>query len=81
MNSSDIYATAFENLRGAVLLLEKATGSVIDVNPAFLRMCGRPRDAVVGHSFWAPPLISDAEAGAEVFDHWRPPMGAAGYWN
>jgi two-component system cell cycle sensor histidine kinase/response regulator CckA len=71
MNSSDIYATAFENLRGAVLLLEKATGSVIDVNPAFLRMCGRPRDAVVGHSFWAPPLISDAEAGAEVFDHLR----------
>jgi len=71
MNSSDIFATAFENLRAGVLLVEKATGRVMEANPAFLRMCGRARGEVVGRSFWAPPLIDDAEAGAEVFEHLR----------
>ena len=71
MNSSDIFVSAFENLRSAVLLLEKSTGRVTEANPAFLRMCARPRNAVVGRNFWAPPLIDDAEAGAEVFEHLR----------
>jgi signal transduction histidine kinase len=71
MNSSDIFVRAFENLRTGVLLLEKATGLVMEANPAFLRMCGRPRSGIVGRSFWAPPLIDDAEAGAEVFEHLR----------
>src|SRR5271165_6922239 len=69
MQSSDIYAAAFENSRTGLLLLEKATGRVIEANPAFLRMCGRIRGEVVGRNFWAPPLIDDAEAGAEVFAH------------
>jgi len=69
MNSNDIFARAFENLRAGVLLLEKATGLVMEANPAFLRICGRPRSEVVGRNFWAPPLIDDAEAGAEVFAH------------
>jgi len=71
MNSSDIFVKAFENLRAGVLLLEKATGRVMEANPAFLQMCERPRSAVVGRSFWAPPLIDDAAAGAEVFEHLR----------
>ena len=71
MISNDIFVRAFENLRAGVLLLEKATGRVMEANPAFLRMCGRPRSGVVGRSFWAPPLIDDAEAGAEVFEHLR----------
>ena len=71
MNSSAIFVKAFENLRAAVLLLEKATGRVMEANPAFLQMCGRPRNEVVGRDFWAPPLIDDADAGAEVFEHLR----------
>jgi two-component system cell cycle sensor histidine kinase/response regulator CckA len=71
MNHNDIFAGVFENLRTAVLLLEKSTGRVTEANPAFLRMCGRPRSAVVGRIFWAPPLIDDAQAGAEVFEHLR----------
>src|ERR1022692_2343158 len=71
MISNDIFVRAFENLRAGVLLLERATGRVMEANPAFLRMCGRPRSGVVGRSFWAPPLIDDAEAGAEVFEHLR----------
>src|ERR1035441_1203979 len=71
MISNDIFVRAFENLQTGVLLLEKATGRVMEANPAFLRMCGRPRSGVVGRSFWAPPLIDDAEAGAEGFEHLR----------
>jgi two-component system cell cycle sensor histidine kinase/response regulator CckA len=71
MTHNDIFAKAFENLRAGVLLLEKSTGRVLEANPAFLRICGRPRSAVVGLAFWAPPLIDDAEAGAEVFAHLR----------
>jgi signal transduction histidine kinase len=71
MTSNDIFAHAFQNLRAGVLLLEKATGRVAEANPAFLRMCGRPRNEVVGCNFWAPPLIDDADAGAEVLEHLR----------
>jgi len=58
-------------MRAGVLLLEKATGRVTEANPAFLRLCGYPRSQVVGRNFWAPPLIDDGEAGAEVFEHLR----------
>ena len=71
MISNGIFAAAFENLRNGVLLLEKSTGRVTEANPAFLRICGRPRSAVVGRIFWAPPLIDDAQAGAEVLEHLR----------
>ncbi|HXM41794.1 MAG TPA: ATP-binding protein [Bryobacteraceae bacterium] len=71
MNENDIFAASFENLRTGVLLLEKSTGCVTEANPAFLRMCACPRSGVVGRNFWAPPLIDDASAGAEVFEHLR----------
>jgi PAS domain S-box-containing protein len=71
MNSSDLFAKAFDNLRTGVLLLEKATGRVMEANPAFLRLCGRARGEVVGRILWAPPFVDDAEAGAEVFEHLR----------
>jgi two-component system cell cycle sensor histidine kinase/response regulator CckA len=71
MTSNDMFADAFQNLRAGVLLVERDTGRVTKANPAFLRLCGRPRDAVVGFNFWAPPLIDDAAAGAEVFEHLR----------
>ena len=71
MQSSDIFAKAFENLSIGVLLLERATGRVIAANAAFLKMCGRPRGAVIGRNFWGPPLIDDAAAGAEILEHLR----------
>jgi signal transduction histidine kinase len=71
MNHNDMFVSAFENLRTGVLLLEKSAGRVTEANPAFLRMCARPRGAVVGRNFWEPPLIDDAEAGAEVFERLR----------
>ena len=71
MHSPDSLAEVLDNLRGGVLLVEKDTGRVQAANSAFLRMCGRPRAEVVDRNFWAPPLIDDAEAGAEVFAHLR----------
>jgi two-component system cell cycle sensor histidine kinase/response regulator CckA len=71
MLSSDIFARAFETARAGLLLLEKNTGRVIESNAAFLQMCGRAREDVVGRVFWQTPLIGDAEAGAEIFEHLR----------
>ncbi|MGA2739034.1 MAG: ATP-binding protein [Bryobacteraceae bacterium] len=71
IGTNDIFAAAFENLRTGVLLLEKSSGRVTEANRAFLRMCARSRAAVVGRNFWAPPLIDDAEAGAEICAHLR----------
>ena len=71
MDRINIFTSAFEHLHSGVLLLDKATGRVIEANPAFLRICGGAHSAVVGRVFWAPPLIDDAEAGAEVFAHLR----------
>ena len=71
MTPSDIFVRAFENLRTAVLLLDKSTGRVLEANPAFLTLCRRSRGEVVGRLFWAPPMIADAAAGNEVFEHLR----------
>ena len=71
MKSSNLFAKAFENLRTGVLLLDRLTGRVMEANPAFLRLCGRRRGEIVGHNLWAPPLVDDADAGAEVFEHLR----------
>jgi len=61
----------FENAQTGMLLLERATGCVSEANTAFLRMAGRARTEVVGRSFWEPPLVADADAGAEIFEHLR----------
>ena len=71
MHSSDLYARVFQNARCGLLLLDGSTGRVTEVNAAFLRMAARGRGEVVGHNFWEPPLIADAEAGAEVSAHLR----------
>ena len=71
MPAGDIYAHIFENARTGLLLLNRATGSVREANAAFLRMAARGCDEVVGRNFWEPPLIADAQAGAEIHAHLR----------
>jgi PAS domain S-box-containing protein len=69
MPPGDIYAGVFENAQTGLLLLERATGRVLEANAAFLRMAGRDCTEVVGRSFWGPPLVADADAGAEIHRH------------
>src|ERR1700678_2462916 len=69
MPQGDIYARLFENAQTGLLLLERATGRILEVNAAFLRMTGRGCNEVVGRNFWEPPLVADAGAGAEVHAH------------
>jgi two-component system cell cycle sensor histidine kinase/response regulator CckA len=66
MPPGDIYARVFENAQTGLLLLERDTGRILEVNAAFLRMAGRGCTEVVGRSFWAPPLVADVDAGAEI---------------
>jgi len=68
MLPSDIQAHVFENARTGLLLLEGDTGRILEVNAAFLRMAGRGYAEVAGRSFWAPPLVADVDAGAEIHE-------------
>ena len=69
MPAGDIYARVFETSQTGLLLLERDTGRILEVNAAFLRMAGRASTEVVGRSFWEPPLVADADAGAEIRAH------------
>jgi PAS domain S-box-containing protein len=69
MPPGDICARDFESAQTGRLLLERATGRILEVNAAFLRMAGRASTEVVGRSFWEPPLVADADAGAEIRAH------------
>jgi len=67
----NIYAHAFETARAGLLLLNRETGCIGDVNSAFLRISGQTRDALLGLSFWKPPLIAEPHVGAELHAHLR----------
>ena len=69
MPRGDIYARIFENAQTGLLVLESATGRVLQANAAFLRMAGRVGTEVLGRGFWEPPLVADAAAGAEINEH------------
>ncbi|MGC9952030.1 MAG: ATP-binding protein [Bryobacteraceae bacterium] len=69
MPRGDIYARIFENAQTGLLVLESATGRVLQANAAFLRMAGRAGTEVLGRGFWEPPLVADAAAGAEINEH------------
>ena len=69
MPPDDIYARVFENAQTGLLLLERTTGRILEANAAFLRMAGRDCADVAGRSFWEPPLVADADAGAEIQRH------------
>ncbi|MGA2736879.1 MAG: ATP-binding protein [Bryobacteraceae bacterium] len=68
MPPGDVYARFFETAQSGMLLLEKDTGRILEVNAAFLRMAGRRCSEVVGRSFWKLPLVADAEAGSEIHE-------------
>jgi two-component system cell cycle sensor histidine kinase/response regulator CckA len=69
MPSGDIYARMFENAQTGLIRLERDTGRILEANAAFLQMTGRGSAEVVGRSFWEPPLVADADAGAEIHGH------------
>ena len=68
MPPGDVYARFFETAQSGMLLLEKDTGRILEVNAAFLRMAGRRCSEVVGRSVWKLPLVADAEAGSEIHE-------------
>ena len=69
MVPDNIYACIFENAPTGLVILERATGRVLEANTAFLQMARRVRAEVAGCNFWEPPLVADADAGAEIHAH------------
>ena len=69
MHSSDIYERAFRNARAGLFLADSTNGCVLHANAAFARMIGYESEEVLGCPFWKPPLMGQADLGAEVFQH------------
>jgi PAS domain S-box-containing protein len=80
-----LFASAFEGSRNAMLLTD-ARRVVVDANPAFATLIGRPRDGLVGRPVWElvvdGPLLSEeqwrAALAAGRFDGEVELQGAAG---
>jgi len=66
MSTSEIFAKAFEGAPSGLLLLDSDSGRVLETNAAFLEICGRSRNEVMGAVFWRPPLVADAQAGSDA---------------
>jgi PAS domain S-box-containing protein len=66
MSTSEIFAKAFEGAPSGLLLLDSDSGRVLETNAAFLEICGRSRNEVMGAVFWQPPLVADAQAGSDA---------------
>lgn len=69
MAQDDLYARMFANAPTALVLLDSATGRVVQINAAFSRIVGRACTDIIGRRFWEPPLVADAHAGARIQTH------------
>jgi len=80
------YRRLFEKAREGILLIDGATGRVVDVNPHFTEMVGYPVDAILGKTLGdlpafahpgAPPTSWDFEGGARIPPEMEIPLTAA----
>lgn len=72
--NDDHYFQTLWNITPDAMLIADREGMVIDANPAYLQLCGHPREQVVGHSFTAILPGSRREAAlAEYADMFTRP--------
>ncbi|MBB3955241.1 two-component system response regulator [Novosphingobium sediminicola] len=60
--SEQSYRRLFETAHDGLLLLDAASGRVIDANPALVAMLGHDRDAILGRLFWELPCFAEIPA-------------------
>jgi PAS domain S-box-containing protein len=70
--SSEIrYRRLFESAKDGILILDVATGKVIDVNPFMTRLLGYPYDTFCGKYIWEIGVFHDIAASKESFQTLR----------
>ena len=60
------YRRLFETAHDGVLILDPATGKIIDANPVMTRMLGRRHDRLVGQMLFQVGLLRDETAGRNM---------------
>ena len=56
------YRRLFETAREGILILDAASGQIVDVNPFLLGILGRPREYLLGKELWEIGLFADVES-------------------
>jgi two-component system CheB/CheR fusion protein len=51
------YRRLFESAKDGIVILDNATGEILDVNPFVLNFFGFDRGELMGHRFWETPLF------------------------
>jgi two-component system CheB/CheR fusion protein len=67
-DSETRYRRLFEKAREGILLIDGATGRVVDVNPHFTEMVGYPADAILGRALDDLPALAHPGAPAAAWD-------------
>lgn len=66
-DSEKRYRRLFESAKDGILILDAATGRVVDVNPFLLQLLGFSYDAIVGQYIWELGVFKDIAASKDAF--------------
>ncbi|MBE0558133.1 MAG: PAS domain S-box protein, partial [Proteobacteria bacterium] len=66
-SSEKRYRRLFESAKDGILILDAATGRVVDVNPFMIRLLGYPYDWFCGKYIWELGVFKDIAASKEAF--------------
>ncbi|MBL6750816.1 MAG: PAS domain S-box protein [Nevskia sp.] len=62
------YRRVFEVAQDGILILEGATGIIVDANPSLIRSLGYESAELLGKALWQSGLFEDAAASKKAFD-------------
>src|ERR1043165_3429920 len=62
------YRRLFEAAQDGILILDAATGAIMDVNPFLIKMLGYARAELIGKKLWEVGAFKDIEASREAFE-------------
>ena len=66
-DSEKRYRRLFETAKDGILILDAATGKVVDVNPFLLQLLGYSYDALCGQYIWELGVFKDIAASKDAF--------------
>jgi len=61
------YRRLFESAKDGILILDAATGMIVDVNPSLIELLGYPQEEFIGKQLWELGLFDDIVASEEAF--------------
>ncbi|HMG76584.1 MAG TPA: PAS domain S-box protein [Pyrinomonadaceae bacterium] len=62
------YRRLFESAKDGILILDDASGQIVDVNPFLIEMLGYSKDELLGKELWEMGAFKDIVASREAFE-------------